>query len=59
MSKSASVGKNVADPIEQPTTDRTSVATVVTDHLRFIDDWDAYRTVSECSEATIHRLAEA
>jgi hypothetical protein len=34
---------------------RTVVTDVVTDDLR-LSDWEVFRTVSECSEDTIHRL---
>lgn len=37
-------------------TDRTTVADIVTNDLRFIDEWLVYRTVSELSEDTIHRV---
>jgi len=36
---------------------RMVVADVVTEELR-LADWDVFRTVSECSEDTIHRLRE-
>lgn len=36
---------------------RTVITDVVTDDLR-LADWDVFRTISECSEDTIHRLRQ-
>jgi hypothetical protein len=46
------VGTVDAQPAEST---RTTVADVVTADLR-LTDWAVFRTVAECSEATIHRL---
>ena len=47
--------KTVGTVDAQSHTSTQSVVDVVTDDLR-LTDWDIFRTVSECSEDTIHRL---
>lgn len=54
MATTSSAGtKSVGTTDVQTTTPRTVVVDVVTDNLR-LADWDVFRTVAECSEATIH-----
>ena len=57
MSKSASpTSKSVGTIAQQPTeTPRTVVADIVSANLDFAD-WTVFRTVAECSEATIHEV---
>lgn len=57
MSKSASPTSKPVGTIEQSRTEtpRTVVADVVAQHLGFAD-WALYRSVAECSEATIHEV---
>jgi len=38
------------------TTDHTTIADIVTDDLRFIDEWAVYAELSRLSEDTIHRV---
>lgn len=56
MSKSATPTSKSVGTIDAPTTDRTSIASIVVGELEFIDDWHAFRTVAEVSEGTIHRV---
>lgn len=44
--------------LEAIDTDRTTVADIVSEHQRSINEWNVYSEVARLSEDTIHRVGE-
>jgi hypothetical protein len=55
MSKSVSPTSKPVGTIDAQT-DRTTVAGIVTEDLRFIDEWDVFSEVARLSEDTIKQV---